>query len=367
MTRQILYTGLAGLICLVSQLMDSGIGQAYNLSGICMYLCLGLYLLFPLGHVLRFGFARRREFFLTLALIAVIVVWPATQGYTMQGFQYGWLLTVAYVFGQFRLSENDIRAIGFGAGMMGLTIVAARLLLGIFGDWNENNIAMAGFMGCAVFSAAPWRTWGQKIFHKILLVVMTLMVLTLDSRSSMVGCVILVAFAFGILKPEAFLNKQWLRRLVLVLPALIAVATVLFQNSVVFESLNNWSMEYFNKPIFNGRNTIWEQGLQRLMDRPWLGCGRIDNGHWHNCAITVLTAFGIVGYGVWVCYFENIMVDAQRWRKDKSLALCIAAFLTIMVQQSFELGLVGTKGSMVPYLILGVMLGRMRRLRENEE
>lgn len=367
MIRQVLLVGLTAAISLISLLAGSGIGQQLQLYTYVAIVVGGLFLLLPVGRTLNSGYARRREFFLTLALVLVFLVWPATKGNLKQGLEYAWLLAFAYVFGQLSLAEEDIRAIGFGAGMMGLVVVGARVLLGVFGGWNNNNITMAGFMGCAVFCAAPWRTWIQKIFHKVMLVVMTLLVLSLDSRSCVTGCLLLSIFAFGLVKPRIFVEKAWLRRLVLILPAVIAVGTVIFQNSQTFETLNSFSMEYFNKPIFNGRNTIWEEGIQQLQKKPWLGEGKFSAGYWHNCAITVLTGFGIVGYFIWVSYFENVMVDTRRWREDRSLALCIVAFLVIMVQQSFELGLVSTSGSMLPYLIIGMMLGRMRHLKEKEQ
>lgn len=352
------------VISLLSLLSRSGIGQAYHLYPITSLIVAVLFLLLPAGRTLSSGYARRREFFVVLGLVAVFVLWPATKNNMKQGLEYVWLLAFAYVFGQISLSEEDVRSIAFGAGIFGFIVVIARLVFGVFDGWNNNDIAMTGFMGCAVFSVAPWRTWGQKYFHKGMLIAMTLMVLQLDSRSCVTGCLILCLFAFGLIKPRIFVEKTWLRWLLLVSPAIIAVGTVLFQNSQMFTSLNEWSMQYFSKPIFNGRNTIWEEGLQAVIKRPWLGTGFISNGYWHNCAITALTAFGIVGYGLWICYFENIMTDAKRYEGDRCLALCIAVFLTIMIQQSFELGLISTTGSMLPYLIMGIMLGRMRRLGE---
>lgn len=365
MTKQILYAGLAAIISLLSLLAGSGIGKAYDLYPITSLVVSAAFLLFPVGRTLGSGYVRRREFFLTLGLVLVIAVWPALQGNDIQGLQYGWLMALPYVIGMFSFSSKDARAVGFACGMFGFVVVAARLFFGVFSNWNRNDIAMAGFLGCAVCSAAPWDTWGGKAFHKILLVVMTVLILQLESRSCIAGCLILAAFSFGILKRRIFAQKTWLRRLILLFPALVAVATVLFQNSQIFDSLNAWSIQYFSKPIFNGRNSIWDEGLHQVMQRPWLGNGFINNGYWHNCAITCLTAFGILGYVLWTLYFENIMTDSRHWPEDTCLNCCIAAFLTVMIQQSFELGLISTTGSMLPYLIMGMILGRMRYLKEN--
>ena len=366
MIRQVLLAGLTVVISLLSLLAKSGIGNDLHIYTYVALVVGILFLAMPIGRTLSSGHARQREFFLTLALVLVFLVWPATQKNLEQGLEYIWLLAFAYVFGLLSLSQEDVRAVAFGAGVFAFTVVVSRVVLNMLAGWNNNDIAMTGFVGCAVFSAAPWRTWLQKIAHKVFLVVMTLLMLALDSRSCVTGCLILSVFAFGLIKPRIFVKKTWLRRLVLVFPALIALGTVLFQNSPMFDKMNTWSMEYFNKPIFNGRNTLWEQGFENLIQSPVLGNGYINSGYWHNCAITILVGFGLVGYTVWVWYLENIMVDTERWREDKTLALCVVSFLSIMVQQSFELGLVSTSGSMLPYLILGIMLGRMRHLKEIE-
>lgn len=364
MTKQLFFAGLAGVISLLSLLAETGIGQAYNLYPITMVVVYAAFLVFPMGRALGSGYAPTREFFLTLGVALVIGLWPATQGYKTQGFEFAWRLALPYVIGMLALSRRDIRTIGFICGLFGLTVVVARLYFGVFENWNRNSIAMAGFLGCAVCSAAPWESWGGKMLHKILLVVMTLMILQLESRSCIAGMVILVVFAFGILKRDIFVRKNWVRRLILLFPILVAVGTVLFQNSQLFDSLNEWSMQYFSKPIFNGRNTIWEHGMEVIGQNPILGTGKIENGYWHNCAITCMAAFGAVGYGLWLLYFENTMSDACQWPEDPCLICCIVAFLTIMIQQSFELGLVSTGGSMLPYLIVGMMLGRIRYLQK---
>lgn len=366
MTRQLILAAISGAMCLVSLLFGSGIGDAYHLTEISMYTIIGLFVLFPIGKAVTSGFANSREFFLTLLLAAVLVGWPMVNGHKLHGLEYAWLLLIPYVVGQLKLSEDDVRTIGLTCGAFGFVVVAARLWFGVFTGWNDNSLAMVGFFGCAVFSAAPWRSWAAKLLQKILLIAMTLMVLALDSRSCVIGMLVLTVFSFGLLPKELFLKKNWLRRLCLVLPLLLALGTVLFQNSPFFTALNNWSMEYFSKPVFNGRNEIWENGFTKLLAQPLLGDGWINNGYWHNCAMTILSAFGLVGYGLWVLYFEIIMYDATKFEKDLCLQCCATAFLIIMFQQSFELGLVSTGGSVLPYLIVGLMLGRIRYLRHKQ-
>lgn len=363
MTRQILFAALAGIVSLLSLLGGSGIGQAYNLYPMTMLAVAALYAIGPIQRSVLTGQVRRRELFIFLGLVLIIGLWPMVKGYKTLGMEYGWLLLVPYVVGQLKMSQADVRAMGLVCGCFGAVVLIAQQYFGIFAGWNQNTIAMAGFLGCAVCFAAPWTSWGGKIFNKILLVVMTLLTLQLDSRSCLTGLLALLVFSFGFLKPRFFAMKPWIRRLMLIIPAVISVGTVLFQNSSLFDDLNALSMEYFSKPIFNGRNSIWAIGWNTVIENPFLGNGALSNGYWHNCAMTVMTAFGLVGYSVWLLYFENIMAEAQQWADDQCLQGCIVSFLVIMLQQSFELGLVSTQGSILPYFIIGIILGRIKYLK----
>lgn len=249
----------------------------------------------------------------------------------------------------------------------GFTVLVTKIYLGIFANWNPNDIAMVGFLCCAVFAAAPWQNWYEKAIERIALVIMAFLVLQMGSRSCFFGILFLGLFVFDILNPELLLKYKPLRRIALLMPALIAVCVVLFQNAEIFNSLNSMSLQYFDKPIFNGRNDTWEEGISLVLKNFWLGTGYIDSGRWHNCAISCLTTFGVLGYIIWIGYFDNILSRAVAWRKDICLCNCVASFLMIMLQQSFELGLISTTGNMLPYFLLGILLGRIKYLERKQQ
>lgn len=355
-------------ICVLSLLAGSGIGQTYGLYPKLRIVILVLYIMLPLAKVVTEGEVYQKSLLLFLGLVGVIVIWPFYQGYGTLGFQYGFLLLLPYVVGMYPISEKDAKTIGLVCGGFGFAVVVARLYLGIFDGWNKNDIAMMAFMGSAVYAAAPWRPGLERTFHKAFLIVMAVLVLQLDSRSCFFGIVpLLCLFSFRIVDPVLLLRNKWVRRLLLILPAVIAVGVVLFQNAPIFDTLNELSVEYFGKPVFNGRNDIWEHGVTQVLHNPLLGTGYIDSGYWHNVAISCMTAFGIGGYALWLTYFENIFIKASYWYRDSVLSGATAAFLVIMLQQSFELGLVSTSGNMLPYLLLGIILGRIRYLRKAEQ
>ena len=355
-------------ICILSLLAGSGTGQAYGLYPKLRWVVLVLFIVFPLIYALYHEVVNRGDVLLFVGLVLIIGFWPMYQGYGFSGMEYGFLLLVPFIVGMYPFSEWDTKVVGLVCGAFGFAVVAANLFFGVFEKWNKNDIAMMAFMGSAVFAAAPWRPGIERTWHRVFLIVMAVMVLQLDSRSCFFGIVpLLCLFSFRIIAPESMLRNNWLRRFLLFLPAIIAIVTVLFQNASLFDMLNEFSIRYFGKPIFNGRNTIWEAGLQNWMDNFWFGTGWIIDGYWHNVAITGLTAFGTIGYSLWVIYFENIMNKASCWCQDSVLSGCAAAFLVIMLQQSFELGLISMTGNMLPYLLMGIMLGRMRYLEAAQQ
>jgi hypothetical protein len=58
------------------------------------------------------------------------------------------------------------------------------------------------------------------------------------------------------------------------------------------------------------------------------------------------------------------MIEKARvWIKDYIIEGCIVAFLVLYVQQSVELGLFAPNPNLIPYIMLGMMLGRIGYLK----
>ncbi len=58
-------------------------------------------------------------------------------------------------------------------------------------------------------------------------------------------------------------------------------------------TLDLWSMQNFQKPLFNGRDELWESGFKILGEHILFGSGTLE-GNWHNCVVTLLV--------VWQCW-----------------------------------------------------------------
>ena len=207
----------------------------------------------------------------------------------------------------------------------------------------------------------------NKIILIILAVLFALLISSTDSRSGILFAFIGVLFAIGLL-PRHSVTKNHLRTLFyLNLPLIIAVTVIIISNSSIMEGLNSWSYQEFEKPIFNGRDLLWKYGLELLRKTPLIGNGNLNEANWHNSAITCLVATGILGYGFWIASLGKIMDWARGFLRDYVVIGCFVSFLTLYVQQSVELGFISGNPTLLGYALLGVMLGRVRFLKEREE
>lgn len=89
--------------------------------------------------------------------------------------------------------------------------------------------------------------------------------------------------------------------------------------------------------------------------------------NWHNSAIVCLTAYGAIGYILWIGSFNHMLNKAQAWLEDYIVQGCIVSFVVLYLQQTVELGLISQSPSILAYVILGMMFGRIKYLNRCEE
>ena len=240
-------------------------------------------------------------------------------------------------------------------------------------NWNENSIAMIGFFSYAVFAISFFYTETRmKLkFRTVLFVVISLTYINFteqtDSRSStmmIILCMMIILFRLRI-----FSDKSMSKRLgwILNIPLIIALLIIIISQMPIYDALNLWSLHNFEKPVFNGREDIWLDGIKSLKKSFLIGSGQLQTGYWHNCAIACLTTYGMVGYTVWVKVLHKILVSAKDFLKDSYILGSVVVFCLILIQQSFELGLFAPNPNMIPYLILGILMGRIHYLKSREK
>ena len=235
----------------------------------------------------------------------------------------------------------------------------------IFSGWNGNSIGMIGLYSFLIFLISFYDVSDMK--SKIIILSITAIYIRLieptDSRSSTIFAIFAALFALSIL-PRKFIIKTnrryywWL-----LIPLIIAIIAINISHSAYMVGLNLWSLENFQKPLFNGRDRLWENGFKILKENLFWGRGTFE-GNWHNCIITILTAYGCIGGMFWVSSMQRILAKGRKWMKDVIVVGSIITFIMMYIQQSVELGLVEEKPNILPYIVLGIMLGRVKMLEK---
>ena len=182
-----------------------------------------------------------------------------------------------------------------------------------------------------------------------------------ESRSIAIFIFLSLAFAYR----GSFMKKQLKNKRViflsLSLPLLIATFVVLFPQLEIFQVLNKWSEQNYGKPIFNGRDELWLYTFNRLPSTYYLGDGKFLINH-HNSAMAALGAFGVIGYVCWYKLLSKPIMFMTRFLEDDIVFGCLMAFMLIFWQQSFDLGFISSAPNMLPYMILGIGLGRIKTI-----
>ena len=287
-------------------------------------------------------------------------------GYGLSGAQYLCCFLVVYIFSQIRIRDRSIRL----AGLAVLALGAAILLIYNYGTqlagWNGNNIAMIGLFSYILFVAAFYHMrfgWAKLVIILVGIWFYQLTIVT-DSRSCMFSLIVAMAVSVLMKSTPYVLSSRGVRKLWLLIPLLVVIVTVVISLSGGAAELDAWSQENFGKPIFNGRDLIWLDGLQSLAQNPLFGSGNINANRWHNTAIACLTSFGVAGYLFWLGSLNTVLRRGSAYLSDPVVTGCMMAFLIMNMQQSVELGMFALNPNLLIYLPLGLILGRIRYLKE---
>ena len=73
---------------------------------------------------------------------------------------------------------------------------------------------------------------------------------------------------------------------------------------------------------------------------------------------------GVLGYFLWIKLFHVILKEALPYRRDICAGGALSVFLLILWQQSVERGLFTSGPNLIPYVILGLLMARVRALKE---
>jgi len=326
--------------------------------------------------------SRMKKRQLLLGFFAIAVFWgsPYMAGYGMDGFRFLTYFLCIYIVSKLCFDEVNLNNMGLIYGGLTGTLLAVCNFGTFLKGWNPNSLAIQAFQMLMIFcvgfntdyeAISVKKGNGVARFRLVLFAALVLyaayLMETLECRSA--SLILIIAAVFMIKnKWVTGLFKNKLALLIMVImPLLVAIITISASKMPQMPAWNAWSMQHFKKTLFNGRDHIWETGLQWFYMSPLWGRGNINYGNWHNSAIACLASFGGVGYFIYVTVFNAVLYKSSFYLDDVFIRKGMIAFFAVNIQQSFE-NTICQSGLMIlhPYIILGIILGRIMYIEHNK-
>lgn len=366
----ILYTFLIVIIWIVNLFNNTGLGSTYHTTEyakLLVYIITIILVILQLKKTRGVFYENRIIYsFAIVVLFFIFISWY--KGYGLECLDYLWAFLLIYIIGNIPVNINPFQLASFSIGILGMIILMIYNYGTIFSGWNSNSIGMIGLNSFLVFIIPFYKA--KKYSYKIALVISGAIYLYLcyatNSRSSMLFIIVSIVLALSLVPGDLLVRSKIRLTILLVVPLLISLSVIIISSMDIVDFLNSWSIKNYNKSIFNGRDEIWKQGLEVLKTNLFTGTGHISTGYWHNSAMACLTAFGVVGYSLWIYSFYTVLFKGNGWLKDPIVFGCSLSFILLYLQQSVEMGIFAPNPNLLPYLILGVLLGRVKTLtKEN--
>lgn len=364
--ESVIYTILMTVLWGVNLFNGTGLGMTYQITEKARIL---IYIVFIFVVFMKYKehhfLIDKKNFYIFGGMSAIFLAVPLIKGNGTMGLHYLTAFFLIYILSKVKVCGNAIKLTGIVYATIGLGILYIYDYTSILSGWNGNTIGMIGLYSFLFFLISFYNV--NTIRGKAVILVLTYIYIYLinptDSRSCTWFAIAAVLFVLGLIPRTIFIKTDKRLYLCLLIPLFIALLVVNVAHGSYMTNLDLWSLQKFNKPIFNGRDVIWENGLNILSDNLLFGRGNLD-GNWHNCIITVLTAYGIIGCLLWIKAFQRILSIGRKWIDDAIVMGCIITFIIMYLQQSVELGLICESPNILPYIVLGMMLGRIRYLRD---
>lgn len=361
------YTCGMVLLWLINLLNGTGIGNAYRTTEYARLITFAIIAFLMILRASRNGQWRavKRYFYVLLPMTLLFIAMPLIDGHGWIGLNCLWVFLVTYLLSQTRPDRKTLIWVGAAYAVLGLAILFIFNYMDALDGWNENTIAMIGLFSYLVFIIPYYgaHDWKSRIMLALVGAAYVVLIWPTDSRSCSIAIVIALLLVFRIIPAEKTLNSRKKIFWALQIPLIIALLGCLIALTADVEALNNWSLDKLGKTFFNGRDQIWLDSFKALLKTPLFGTGRIISGLYHNSAVACLAAYGIIGYSLWVGLFYVIFKDSLPFRKDVCIMGATIAFFVIFWQQSVELGLFSASPNLIPYIVLGLMLGRIQTIK----
>lgn len=304
---------------------------------------------------------------LCFTLLTFILI-PVLLSGSLDGASYLVSFLVVYIISQGTITRKVIATSGNVIALGGLVILYVYANGDLLSGWNDNSISMMGLFSFIYYSIYILSKKGHKAFWALSIIVILYLQLMFqtDCRSGMLFVVIAVLGIIYSDRTNHILSRKKMPFWVVNAPLILAFVVIAISATPMFDALDQWSLENSEKGIFDDRDVLWDAALALLQNSYYLGTGKFAMNY-HNSGIAALSVFGVIGYICWAKYFINILKRLQIYLYDKIVFGSILAFTLIFLQQSLDLGFIGSAPNLIPYIILGIGLGRERMLKIAEK
>lgn len=364
----LLYAGGMVVLWAFNLLNGTGLGEAYHTTEYAQILSVLLAAFMMWRRVRQDGICavEKRYFYVILLLAGTFITVTLLNRHNLTSLDYLWAYLITFILGNTRPSRKTLKLVGFCYAALGLAILFIFNYMDALKGWNPNSIAMIGLFSFLVF-VIPY--FGARDLQSILMLTLVggayvFMLWSTESRSCIVALLVGLVLIFRVISIEKLLDSKPKMVIALLVPLLVAITVCLLSLLGDVAGWDEWSMEKYGKPIFNGRDKVWMEGLGRLRYFFLFGRGYVNGGYWHNSAVACIVAYGAAGYSLWIALFSLMLNDTIPYQWDVCVQGALTAFMVIYWQQSVELGLFSEIPNLLPYAILGMMLGRIKFLQE---
>lgn len=364
----ILYTSGMVLLWAVNLFNGTGLGAAYHTTEYARIAALAIAFALFLrdGHIRRGWYVPVCYFRTFFPMVILFVLVSLLGGHSTLSLDYLWVFLVTYILSHTRPKQKTLYMVSIAYAALGLAVLYIFNYQTELDGWNPNSIAMIGLFSFLVFTI-PY--YGIRNIRSMIMITLVgaayvYLIFPTDSRSCMIAIVLDLLIVFRLIPFEKIFRSKRRVHFVLHVPLMVALFGCVLAATADMNALNAWSMGEFGKTLFSGREKDWLKALSEIADNWLFGSGYVDSGIYHNSAIACLVAYGTVGYGLWIGLFMAMLKEALPLRSDICIAGALSAFFVMYWQQSVELGLFSASPNLIPYVILGVLLARVRVLRE---
>lgn len=265
-----------------------------------------------------------------------------------------------FCFSNINISEKELSVSSWIIGGLGLGLITIYARTEILSGWNDNGIAMLclfSFIYFSVYFNTASKRW-QRFLSWSIALIYAMMIAGTESRGALLFMLVMVFLMFAKNLVVDYICNPKIRFVILQIPLVVAVGAVWVANQSWFPEFDTWYKMNYNKPLFNGREILWLEAFEKMLDYPF-GRGEFVINY-HNSAVACLGVFGVLGYFCWIKFFKKQLEVLTDYIDDYTVYAFTCAFIVIYLQQATELGFITSCPNMLPYMMLGLALGRVR-------